>query len=163
MKTRLEVRAALEHALADLSPAPAYAAMLDEVIVQLRPETILEACRRAKYHPDLSYDYLRCVSGVDYQQEGLEVVYHLFSTRLLQKSTFKVRVPQDNPVLPSVTSVWAGANWHEREAMELFGLVFEGHPHPEPLLLQKDEDNRIVPGHILLKSFPLRPKEFPME
>ena len=60
-----------------------------------------------------------------------------------------------------MTGVWAGANWHERETAEMFNVVFEGHPKPEPLLLEKDDEGRIVPGPILLKRFKLRPKEPP--
>ena len=63
--------------------------------------------------------------------------------------------------LPTVTAVWSGANWHERETAEMFNVVFEGHPYPEPLLLEKDEAGRIVPGPVLLKRFKLRPKEPP--
>jgi NADH-quinone oxidoreductase subunit C len=152
------VRGHLEAALGDLDPE--FGVSVDEVSVMVPAARIQEACRRAKEHEQLRFDYLRCLSGVDYQAEGIEVVYHLFSTRLQQKCVLKARV-QEGEGLPTVTPVWTGADWHEREAAEMFNIRFDGHPKPEPLLLQKDEEGRIVPGPILLKRFPLRPKEQP--
>ena len=127
----------------------------DEVTVTVPAEQIQEAARRCKEHEQLRYDYLRCLSGVDYQAEGIEVAYHLFSTPLLQKCVLKARVSGEGQGLPSVTPVWAGANWHERETAEMFNIRFDGHPKLEPLLLEKDDEGRIVPGPILLKRFPL--------
>ncbi|HET7771584.1 MAG TPA: NADH-quinone oxidoreductase subunit C [Chloroflexota bacterium] len=153
------VREALEKALGDMSPE--FGTAVDEVSVTVPAERIQEAARRAKEHEDLRFDYLRCLSGVDYQAEGIEVVYHLFSSRLLQKCALKARVSGEGQGLPTVTPVWAGADWHEREAAEMFNIRFEGHPYPEPILLQRDERGEVVPGPILLKRFPLRPKEPP--
>jgi NADH-quinone oxidoreductase subunit C len=154
-----DVRQRLEQVLGDLKPE--LGTSVDEVTVTIPPRALPEAARRAKEHPDLRFDYLRCLSGVDYQADGIEVVYHLFSTRLLQKCVLKTRVPGEGEALPSVTGVWAGANWHEREAAEMFNVVFEGHPQPQPLLLELDDEGRVVPGPILLKRFKLRPKEPP--
>ena len=153
------VRESLEKALGDLNPE--FGTSVDEVSVTVPAERIQEAARRAKEHEDLRFDYLRCLSGVDYQDEGIEVVYHLFSSRLLQKCALKARVPGEGHGLPTVTPVWAGADWHEREAAEMFNIRFDGHPYPEPILLQRDERGEVVPGPILLKRFPLRPKEPP--
>jgi len=153
------VRESLEEAFEGLSPE--FGTAVDEVSVTVPAERIQEAARRAKEHEDLRFDYLRCLSGVDYQADGIEVVYHLFSTRLLQKCALKARVSGEGQSLPTVTPIWAGADWHEREAAEMFNIRFEGHPYPEPLLLQRDERGEVVPGPILLKRFPLRPKEPP--
>jgi NADH-quinone oxidoreductase subunit C len=153
------VRESLEKVLGDLSPE--FGVAVDEVTVMVPAERIQEACRRAKEDESLRFDYLRCLGAVDFQAEGIEVVYHLFSTRLLQKCVLKARVPGEGHSLPTVTNVWAGADWHEREAAEMFNISFEGHPYPEPILLQRDDEGRVVPGPILLKRFPLRPKEPP--
>jgi len=161
LTSRAAVRARLQRVLGDLQPEFSDAA--DEVIATFKADLIAEACQRARDHAVLRFDYLRCLSGVDWQNAGRDVVYHLFSTELFQKCTFKVRLPNDNPVVSTVTDVWQGANWHERETAEMFGITFAGHPYPEPLLLQRDEHGRIIPGHILLKSFPLRPPEPPVE
>lgn len=159
LRSMAVVRERLEAALGDLNPQ--FGVAVDEVTCTVPPATIQEAARRTKQHPQLRYDYLRCLSGVDYQGDGIEVVYHLFSSELLQKCVLKARIPGEGHSLPSVTGVWAGANWHERETAEMFNISFDGHPHPEPLLLEKDDAGRIVPGPILLKRFPLRPKELP--
>jgi NADH-quinone oxidoreductase subunit C len=159
LRPMADVRERLERVLGDLKPE--LGTSVDEVTVTIPPQSLPEAARRAKEHPDLRFDYLRCLSGVDYQADGIEVVYHLFSTRLLQKCVLKTRVPGEGEALPSVSGVWAGANWHERETAEMFNVVFEGHPQPEPLLLELDDEGRVVPGPILLKRFKLRPKEPP--
>lgn len=159
MRTMDDVRQRLEQVLGDLEPQ--FGVSVDEVSCTVPAERIQEAAQRAKEHDALRYDYLRCLSAVDYQQEGIEVVYHLYSTRLLQKCSLRARIPGEGHSLPSVTPVWSGANWHEREAAEMFNITFDGHPFLEPILLQKDENGRIVPGPILLKRFPLRPKEPP--
>ncbi len=159
LRPKADVRRRLEGALGDLDPQ--FGVSVDEVTCTVPPEHIAEAARRAKLHQELRFDYLRCLSGVDYQAEGIEVVYHLFSTRLLHKCVLKARISGEGESLPSVTGVWAGANWHERETAEMFNIRFDGHPHLEPLLLEKDDQGRTVPGPILLKRFRLRPKEPP--
>ncbi|HEX2035103.1 MAG TPA: NADH-quinone oxidoreductase subunit C, partial [Chloroflexota bacterium] len=159
LRPMAEVRRRLEAVLSDLNPQ--FDTSVDHVSCTVPAEQVAEAARRCKTHEDLRFDYLACLSGVDYQAEGIEVVYHLFSTRLLQKCALKARVPGEGHSLPSVTAVWAGANWHERETAEMFNVRFDGHPKLEPLLLEKDDEGRIVPGPILLKRFRLRPKEPP--
>ena len=76
---------------------------------------------------------------------------------------FSTDLEATDPSVDSLIGVYPGADWHERECREMFGITFAGHPYPEPLLLQRDEQGRIIPGHILLKSFPLRPPEPPVE
>ena len=87
--------------------------------------------------PRLDFDYLRCLCVVDYVEASgeLEMNYHLYSLDRRHKMVVKARVAEGEPVAPTVTGVWAGANWYERECHDLFGVVFEGHPNPSPLLL----------------------------
>ncbi|MBI2863317.1 MAG: NADH-quinone oxidoreductase subunit C [Chloroflexi bacterium] len=118
-----------------------------ELVVTIPAASAVEACRRLKSDPDLRFDYLRCLSGVDLG-EGLEVVYHLFSVSKRHKMALKAAVAKDDPRLASVVGVWKGADWHEREAAEMFGIDFEGHPHLKTLLLIDGFE-----GHPLLKSF----------
>ena len=155
------VKARIAAALADFDPA--FGTAIDEVTVTVAPERLVDAARILKERDGLQFDYLRCLSGVDYQAEGIEVAYHLFATRLAQKCVLKVRLPGEESGVGTVTGVWAGANWHERETAEMFNIRFEGHPYPEPLLLERDATGRIVPGPILLKRFKLRPKEPPAQ
>ena len=123
-------------------------AAVDEVVVTVKPEDVPAICRTAKEDPSLDFNYLRCISVVDYV-ERLEVVYHLFSLTKRHKMVVKTSVSPDEPNVPSVVSVWRGANWFEREGHDLFGVVFQGHPNLDPLLLYEGFEG--YPGR---KSFP---------
>jgi len=123
-------------------------AAVDEVVVTAQPEQVPLICRLAKERPDLGFDYLRCISVVDYE-ERLEVNYHLFSLEKRHKFVLKTSVPPDAATVPSVVSVWKAADWFEREGHDLFGVVFEGHPDLSPLLLYEGFEG--FPGR---KSFP---------
>ena len=123
---------------------------LDEVVVEIDRGNIREACMRVKMDTGLDIDYLRCLSGVDYP-DRFEVIYHLHSTRMGHRVVFKVRLPKDDPSIDSVTPVWRGANWHEREARDMFGIRFVGHPDPRILLLMEGQEDE----HPLLKSYRL--------
>jgi len=94
----------------DLQPAQ----NLDEVEAEVEPSRIRDVCRIAKEDTRLQFDYLRCLSVVDYN-ETLQTVYHLYSTRLKHRVVFKASAPRENPVFASVTP--------------------EGHPNPQHLLL----------------------------
>jgi NADH-quinone oxidoreductase subunit C len=76
------------------------------------------------------------------------VVYHLLSTSLIHRLRIKCRVPEDNPALPSVTPVWAGANWLERETFDLYGICFTGHPDLRRIYLYDE-----FVGHPLRKDY----------
>jgi len=123
-------------------------AALDEVVVTVKARDVLDICRTVKDDPRLDFNYLRCLSIVDYR-ERMEVVYHLFSLAKRQKMVVKASVSPDEPNIPSVVSVWRGADWFEREGHDLFGIVFQGHPNPAPLLLY--EGFQGYPGR---KDFP---------
>ncbi len=85
---------------------------------------------------EFGYDYLSSVTGVDYLPEGhMEVVYHAYKTTGGPALVFKVQVPRDNPVVPSLVSVYPGADFQEREAWDLLGIRFEGHPNLKRILL----------------------------
>jgi NADH-quinone oxidoreductase subunit C len=111
---------------------------LGGVIIEVERDDIPKVMPVAKDDPRLDFKFLRCVFGVDLQEEGLEVVYQLLSLQKGHEVTIKARVPQDDPRVASVTSVWKGANWHERETRDMFGITFDGHPHLVPLLLPED-------------------------
>ena len=124
---------------------------VDEVTLTVRPESVVPVCSVCKSDPRLDFDYLRCLSVVDYMEASgeLEVNYHLYSYSLRHKMVVKARVPEDRPTVPTVTGVWVGADWHERECHDLFGVRFEGHPNLIPLLLYEGFEG--FPGR---KSFP---------
>ena len=123
-------------------------AAVDEVTVTVSPELVPEVCRIAKESQELAFDYLRCIAAVDYV-DRIEVNYHLFSLEKRHKMVVKTNVSPDEPSVPTVINIWRGADWFEREAHDLFGVAFQGHPNLAPLLL----DDRFE-GHPGLKSFP---------
>ena len=123
-------------------------AAVDEVTVTARPQDVPAVCGIAKRDPRLDFNYLRCLSAVDYV-ERLEVVYHLFSLAKRHKMVVKTSVSPDEPSVPTVVPVWRAADWFEREAHDLYGVVFEGHPDLSPLLLYEGFEG--FPGR---KSFP---------
>ena len=102
----------------------------------------------------LSMNYLRNLTAVDWKDEGLEVVYHLFSMRHHHSVALKTKVAADGAHLPTCTDLYRAADWAEREAREMFGIEFDGHPDPRNLLLDEDLDI-----HPLLKKHPLAPIE----
>ena len=116
--------------------------------VWVRPERLLPVCRFLRDDPSLALEYLNAVSAVD-RLEYFEVVYHLSSLRHNHMAVLKVRAyPREDPVVPSVVSVWPGADLQEREVWDLMGVRFEGHPNLKRLLLWEE-----FPGHPLRKDF----------
>lgn len=107
------------------------------LMLRIEPSHLADVCRFLKDSPELRFDYLACVSGVDWG-DRLEVVYHIQSLSLGHKIVLKANVDRDDPRLPSVTSVWAGADFQEREAYDLYGIVFDGHPDLRRILLPED-------------------------
>jgi NADH-quinone oxidoreductase subunit C len=79
------------------------------------------------------------------------VNYHLFSTKHHKRLRLKVLVAEDDATVPTVTGIWATADWHERETYDLVGIRFDGHPDLRRILLPSDFD-----GHALRKDYPLR-------
>lgn len=110
-------------------------------------ERIVEVTRALR--DDLGFDLLSNLTAVD-RPDAFEVVYHLYSIeKPAPPLALKVRLTDKaEPCLPSVTSVWEGADLQEREVYDLFGIVFEGHPRLERILLWEG-----FPGHPLRKDF----------
>jgi NADH-quinone oxidoreductase subunit C len=97
----------------------------DPPCIRIAAAALPAIARELKTNPEFQFDFLECLSGVDYGTE-LGVTYHLFSYAHRHQIALNVRVGREKPAVPSVDAVWAGANWHEREAYDLFGIVFEG-------------------------------------
>jgi NADH-quinone oxidoreductase subunit C len=132
---------------------------LGELTVVVKADGYLEAMGILRDAPDCRFDQLIDLCGVDYSAyrdsvwEGLRyaVVVHLLSTTLNQRVRVKVFCADDDfPVLPSVMHLWSSANWFEREAFDLFGVVFEGHEDLRRILT----DYGFI-GHPFRKDFPL--------
>ena len=112
-------------------------------------ERLLEICGALATDREFGLHYLSFVSAIDRPEAGqLEVLYHLYSFETKDELALKVRVPREAPSVPSVTAVWDGANWHEREAYDLFGIVFDGHPNLRRIMMTDDWI-----GHPLRKDY----------
>jgi NADH/F420H2 dehydrogenase subunit C len=116
-------------------------------------ERVLELLRFLKDDPGLAFEFLNDVTCTDHPDEEprFRVVWVLTSFARKERLRVRSRCPEEDPVVPSATPLWAGADWLEREAYDMFGVRFAGHPDLRRILMPGDFD-----------AFPLR-KEFPME
>jgi NADH-quinone oxidoreductase subunit C len=140
--------------------------------IEVAPAAIADVARFLKTDPALAFDALNNLSGVDYLEPDakkaakfghdphVEVVYHLYSYTQRHWVVVKVKLPRwqgdkagQLPDVPSVSSVWAIADWHERETYDLVGINFTGHPNQRRILCAEDWE-----GHALRKDY-----EFPLE
>jgi NADH-quinone oxidoreductase subunit C len=113
----------------------------------IESSAILEVCRFLRAEDSLIMDHLELLGGVDYK-DRIEVVYILNSMKHNHRYTLKCRLPRENPSICTVESVWSVANWHEREAFDMFGVVFEGHSDLRRILCPDDWD-----GYPLRKDY----------
>lgn len=140
--------------------------------IEVIPEGILEVCQYLRDELTLAFDYLNSVTAVDYLhvdekkaaksewKPHIEVVYHMFSMQHKHSLVLKVMLPRWQndtpgklPQVPSVASIWSTADWHEREAYDLLGIDFTGHPFLRRILCPED-----WVGHPLRKDY-----EMPLE
>ena len=115
--------------------------------VVVAPAAVKEVSRFLKEDPNLSFDVLMCLSGVDYK-EKYAVAYHLHSLKHRHAIGMKVFLSRETPSLPTVDAVWPAANFQEREVFDLFGIAFEGSKDLRRILLPEDWE-----GHPLRKDY----------
>ncbi len=128
-----------------------------QVSVTVRKNRIVDICGYLREERDLKFDYLTDLCGMDYlgkKEKRFEVVYHLYSISQRHRIRLKAEVAEDDPKIDSVTPLWVGANWHEREAFDMYGIVFSGHPDLRRILLPEDWE-----GHPLRKDYPVKGPE----
>jgi NADH-quinone oxidoreductase subunit C len=135
---------------------------LGELTLEVRRDEIIPVCTRLRDDPALAFTQLMDVCGVDYLEYGREsaagtrsgprfaAVYHLLSMKYNRRVRLRAWLDDEMPLIASVTGIWNSANWYEREAFDLFGIVFEGHPDLRRILT----DYGFV-GHAFRKDFPL--------
>jgi NADH:ubiquinone oxidoreductase subunit C len=124
-------------------------------VASVSPPQYHDLCRYLREEPDFACDYCEFTTAVDFGAErGFEVVTHLSSTRHHHNVRIKVRVPHEEPSLPTISDLWATCDWNERETAEMFGIRFEAHPQPVKLLLSEPFE-----GYPLRKDFPLMTRE----
>ncbi len=136
------------------NPASVEGAKFDreEMTIYVGRSYLREACVLLKSDPTCDFNYLSDVTCVDWlpEEPRFEVVYHLFSIAKKERVRLKARLSGDSPVIESVTSIWPGANYAEREVYDLFGVRFTGHPYLRRLLMPEDWE-----GHPLRKDYPV--------
>jgi NADH-quinone oxidoreductase subunit C len=131
-----------------------------DTTVTVKPDMLVEMCTFLRDDPETSFRYLSSVSAVDYlpgsylpASPRFAAVYHLYSHQYKNRIALKAFCPSDeNPALPSVVPVWTTADWHEREAYDLMGIKFIGHPDLRRILTPPECEG----------SYPLR-KDYPQE
>ena len=134
----------------------------DETTIHIVRHDLREVCAYLRDHPRLRFDFLTDVTAVDMlrlrEEPRFDVVVLLYSMANRVRVRLKAGCNDGEPV-PSLVPLWNGANWPEREAYDMFGIVFEGHPNLKRMLLADDWDE----GHPLRKDYPLRGwREFPV-
>jgi NADH-quinone oxidoreductase subunit C len=122
---------------------------------------LLDALTFCKSERDLAFDVLMDLTAVDYlrfpgREDGprFEVVYHLYSLPFNHRLRLKVRLEEDDAVVPSAVPVWPIANWFEREVWDMFGIRFDGHPDLRRLLMYEEFE-----GHPLRKDYPINRRQ----
>lgn len=135
----------------------------DETTIIIKPDNIVAVMLALRNTPGLVYNFLSDISAVDYypddygagfagdfRPERFGVSYHLYSMLYNRRLRIKTFATDDNPSISSVTSVWPGANWLERELFDMMGITFEGHPDLRRLLMAEDWD-----GHPHRRDYPM--------
>jgi NADH-quinone oxidoreductase subunit C len=127
----------------------------DETTLIIKPEAIVNVARYLRDTKGLVFNFLSDISAVDYYPEynrpgRFGVCYHLYSMLYNRRIRLKVFLPEDEPTVPSVTPVWRGAEWLEREIYDMMGINFKGHPDLRRVLLPDDWE-----GHPHRRDYPL--------
>ncbi|MBI4547183.1 MAG: NADH-quinone oxidoreductase subunit C [Ignavibacteriae bacterium] len=123
-----------------------------ELTIVVKKQDIVRICQFLCSNEELRFDSLRDLCGVDYYrpEDRFEVVYNLYSLKNKFRLRLKVRVDEADLHVPSVTGVWSTANWHEREAYDMYGIIFDGHPDLRRMYMPEE-----------FEYYPLR-KDFPL-
>jgi NADH-quinone oxidoreductase subunit C len=124
----------------------------DELTVWIEKGSIREACAILRDDRDCPFNYLADLTCVDWypSEPRFEVVYHLLSILTKERVRLKARLDGSSASIESVTSVWPGANYYEREVFDLFGVRFTGHPDLKRIMMPDDWE-----GHPLRKDYPV--------
>ncbi len=124
----------------------------DEMTIYVERSALREACALLRDDPACPFNFLSDVTCVDWYpaEPRFEVVYHLLSIPKKERVRLKVRLNSSSPNVDSLTSIWPGANYFEREVFDLFGIRFAGHPYLRRIMMPEDWE-----GHPLRKDYPV--------
>ncbi len=134
----------------------AYEGVGGDDVAFVAKDRIAEVCRFLKEDPALAFNMAPYITAVDYLglDPRFEVVYNLLSTTRNHRVRLRVKVPEADLSVPSVTAVWRGADWFERYCLDMYGIQFPGHPDPRRLLMYDE-----FVGHPLRKDYPLKGRQ----
>ncbi len=123
-----------------------------ELTLVIDPARIVDVCQFLKETEGLEYNFLSDITAVDYypQEPRFALCYHLYSMLYNRRVRLKVYLPGDDPQIASIVSVWKSADWEEREAYDMMGIVFDGHPALRRILMPDDWE-----GYPQRKDYPL--------
>jgi len=123
-----------------------------ELTIVIKKEAVLRVCRLIRDDEELAFDMLKDLCGTDCYRpnDRFEVVYNLYSLKNKFRLRLKLTVDETDLHVPSVTSVWPGADWHEREAYDMYGIIFDNHPDLRRIYMPEE-----------FEYYPLR-KDFPL-
>ncbi|MEW6080020.1 MAG: NADH-quinone oxidoreductase subunit C [Thermodesulfobacteriota bacterium] len=122
----------------------------------IKKEEILKIFSFLRDDPELLYNFMMDITAVDYmgREPRFEVVYHLYSLRYNTRIRIKARVSEADGAIDSATSLWNSADWFEREAYDMYGIRFTGHPNLKRILLYEEFE-----GHPLRKDYPVKKRQ----
>jgi NADH-quinone oxidoreductase subunit C len=130
-------------------------AVPDKFVRDPEPQVVVPAkslfavCRFLKENEEMAFDLPLQMTAVDFIKDGqFELVYYLYSTKFRRAIVVKCRIDRANPVVDSVTPLWSGMNWQEREVFDLMGITFRDHPYLKRIMMWEG-----FPGHPLRKDY----------
>lgn len=124
----------------------------DFLTITLKKDNIIDIIQYLYHHPDTKFQFLTTLFGVHYPDlNQIAVIYQVHNLVNNQRLRLKIYLPIENPTVKTLTTVFSGANWMERETYDFYGVIFEGHPDLRRILNVED-----------MIIFPLR-KEYPLE
>ena len=151
----MDAEAQRDHLVSELGPeGPEYDISYGLLTATVPPDQWRRSAELVRNDPELACNFFDVLCGVDEEAAGIGVVLHVYSTNHRHHVQLRTVVPRDGGHLPTLHDLWAGANWHERETAELFGISFDGHPNLAKLLLPEEFE-----GYPLRKEFALLARE----
>jgi NADH-quinone oxidoreductase subunit C len=122
----------------------------------VKKEDILEICKFLRDDEELLFNFMMDLTAVDYlgREPRFEVVYHLYSLKFNRRVRIKAKVSDADCSIDSIVPIWISANWFEREAFDLYGITFKGHPELRRILLYEGFE-----GHPLRKDYPIKKRQ----
>jgi NADH-quinone oxidoreductase subunit C len=123
-----------------------------ELTIVVPKEKIVSVCQFLRDTPELNYDLLADLCGIDMftPAQRFGVIYNVYSLSTKHRIRLKTFTEEDDPHVPTVSTVWPTANWHEREAFDMFGIIFDGHPDLRRMYMPDEFEH-----YPLRKDFPL--------